>query len=437
MSAAAVPSGVAALDLDLATELAEALTDAELVDGIVGYERIAAWAAARQHALLAEFAGRPDAGPASGQARPWAGDEIALALTVSPGSAALRVARAVRLAGPLRATRDLLEAGSLDASRARLVADRTAALDEATAAAVQHRVLPRAPEQTWGQLDRALRRAVVALDPDGAEGRHRRARAERRVDVYPGDDGMATIWARITAPDAAASHEWITRLARGMDTDGDPSGDPRGIDARRADVLVALLTGRLVAHRAGQADAPAVRPVGADRPLVQVTVALSTLAGDDDEPGELDGHGPIPAHLARVIALDARAAWKRLLTDPESGVVLDVGRTAYRPPAALADLVRARDTTCRNPRCPRAARACELDHVVEWQDGGTTSEDNLCALCVRHHDLKERPGWQVVLHPDRTVEWTTPTGHHYRSRPHDHRVPASRARGWEDGAASP
>lgn len=305
----AAPSGVAALDLDLATELPEALTDAELVDGIVAYERIAAWAAARQHALLAEFAGRPDAGPASGQARPWAGDEIALALTVSPGSAALRVARAVRLAGPLRATRDLLEAGSLDASRARLVADRTAALDEAAAAAVQHRVLPRAPEQTWGQLDRALRRAVVALDPDGAEGRHRRARAERRVDVYPDDDGMATLWARITAPDAAASHEWITRLARGMDTDGDPSGDPRGIGARRADVLVALLTGRLVAHRAGQPDAPAVRPVGADRPLVQVTVALSTLAGDDDEPGELDGHGPIPAHLAREIALDARAAW--------------------------------------------------------------------------------------------------------------------------------
>lgn len=118
-------------------------------------------------------------------------------------------------------------------------------------------------------------------------------------------------------------------------------------------------------------------------------------------------------------------------------MALDVGRTAYRPPAALADLVRARDTFCRNPRCPRAARACELDHVVEWQDGGTTSEDNLCALCVRHHDLKERPGWQVVLHPDRTVEWTTPTGHRYRSRPHDHRVPASRARGWEDGAASP
>jgi hypothetical protein len=29
----------------------------------------------------------------------------------------------------------------------------------------------------------------------------------------------------------------------------------------------------------------------------------------------------------------------------------------------------------------------------------------------------------VLLHPDRTLEWITPTGHRYRSRPVDHRPP--------------
>lgn len=67
--------------------------------------------------------------------------------------------------------------------------------------------------------------------------------------------------------------------------------------------------------------------------------------------------------------------------------------------------------------------ACELDHVNPWSRGGGTNEDNLCALCERHHDLKEQHGWQVVLHDDRTVEWITPTGHRYRGHPVEHPIP--------------
>ncbi len=90
----------------------------------------------------------------------------------------------------------------------------------------------------------------------------------------------------------------------------------------------------------------------------------------------------------------------------------------------MAAFVRARDGECRHPTCRRTATACELDHVQEWQHGGCTAEDNLCALCARHHDLKEHHGWHVVLHDDRSVEWTTPTGHSYTSAPVDHRIPA-------------
>lgn len=426
-----VPSGFFALELDLATESPAVLTDAELVDAMVGWDRLAAWAVARQYAVLAEFARRPGDGSIrpstrAAPAREWAADEVALAVTVSPGSARVRLAYAARLDGPLSATRDLLRSGRIDPSRARLICDRTAVLDDVAAAAVQDRVLPRAPGMTWAQLDAALRRAVLAVDTEGAVARHRRARAARRVEVFAGEDGMATLWARLSAVDAAASFAWVTRLARGMDTAGDPVGDPRGIDARRADVLTALLTGNLVyTHTAdpgaGGAGVVQAKPVGAARPLVHVTVALTTLRGVDDAPGELAGYGPIPAHMARDVAMDATAVWRRLRTDPDSGALLDHGRTVYRPPAALAEFVRARDQACRNPRCTRAARGCELDHVTEWHDHGDTAEHNLCALCVRHHDLKEQPGWRVRLHPDRRVEWITPTGHRYWSRPHDHR----------------
>uniref|UniRef100_UPI002607F88B HNH endonuclease signature motif containing protein n=1 Tax=Pseudonocardia sp. TaxID=60912 RepID=UPI002607F88B len=125
------------------------------------------------------------------------------------------------------------------------------------------------------------------------------------------------------------------------------------------------------------------------------------------------------AHLARDIATDS--VWRRLLVDPASGTLLDYGRTVYRPPAGLADFVRGRDVTCRTPGCRRNAATCELDHVTPWNTGGPTDEANLCTLCTAHHHMKEHPGWQVVLHPDRRVEWITPTGHRYWTQPHDYR----------------
>jgi hypothetical protein len=414
------PSGMFGLEMELACAEPAALTDAELVDASIGFERLVAWAAARQHAVLAEFGRRGGDGTirapsAAVPAREWAADEVAMALTVSRGSGAVRLAQAARLDGPLRATRDLLQTGEIDVPRARLIVDRCAVLDDAKAALVQERVLARAPEQTWRQLDSALRRAILAVDPDGAAERHQAAKKERRVDVFAEDDGMATLWARMTAPDAAASFEWLTRLARGMGAD-----DERTMDQRRADLLAAALTGKLVIRDATATDTLSTTPVTPGKPLITVLVPLSTLTGADDETCEITGYGPIPAHLARDIASDA--VWKRLVTDPLSGAVLDVGRTSYRPPAALADFVRARDVECRHPRCHRAAAACELDHVIPWNPDGTTSEANLAALCTAHHDLKERPGWQVTLHPDRSMEWTTPTGHRYRSEPHDHRT---------------
>ena len=102
-------------------------------------------------------------------------------------------------------------------------------------------MLPQAPEQTLAQLRAALARAVLAVDPDGAADRHTEARKDRRVYVQPEADGMGSLWALLTASDAAGAYEWLTRLARGLGAD-----DPRSMDARRADLLAALLNGRLV-----------------------------------------------------------------------------------------------------------------------------------------------------------------------------------------------
>ena len=116
---------------------------------------------------------------------------------------------------------------------------------------------------------------------------------------------------------------------------------------------------------------------------------------------------PVPAMTAWALA--AGGTWRRLVTDPVSGVVLDVGRTRYRPPTGLADLVRARDRACVFPTCQIPAERCDLDHLTAWGQGGTTSLDNLATLCEAHHRLKHTPGWALTR--DQTsgdLSWHTP-----------------------------
>lgn len=155
------------------------------------------------------------------------------------------------------------------------------------------------------------------------------------------------------------------------------------------------------------------------RPAIQVTVALSTLLGCDDEPGQLAGHGPIPASVARRIAADETGTWRRLVSDPLTGQLLDYGRTTYRPPRDLAEFVMARDQICAFPHCSRPAHHCHLDHRVPYAVGGETSPGNVGTLCERHHICKHRAGWQLHREPDGSNAWTSPTKHRYRSRPPD------------------
>jgi hypothetical protein len=103
------------------------------------------------------------------------------------------------------------------------------------------------------------------------------------------------------------------------------------------------------------------------RPQINVSVALSTLLGTDEQPGELDGHGPIPADLARRLAADPSGTWRRLVTD-ELGHLVDYGRTTYEPPTDLAQFVIARDRTCRAPGCERPAATSADQTVHERQE---------------------------------------------------------------------
>ena len=95
---------------------------------------------------------------------------------------------------------------------------------------------------------------------------------------------------------------------------------------------------------------------------VEITVPISTLLGLDQQPGHLHGYGPITADVARRIA--TKGTWRRLLTDPVTGTLLDYGTTRYTrrptwsitstpviaPAASRRALIQPRPATSTTPR---------------------------------------------------------------------------------------
>ncbi len=333
--------------------------------------------------------GDEDGGPYS----EFLADELAAELGQSPRTASDRLARAWDIAHQVPDALDALTSGQLDYPRLLALHDVTQALSGGQRATVETQMLAGSRLKSPSQWRRKLHRMVARIDPDAAARRRREAHAQRGVTVRPLEDGMGLLSATLTAQDAHAIFERIDRIAK---ADARADGDRRPIDARRADVLAALVLGNR-------------------RELVkveiQVIAAVGTLAGLDDNPAELVGHGPIPATVGRTLAADAN--WRRVLTDPETGTVLDLGHRRI-PTPALARLIRHRDTRCVFPGCGMPATCCDIDHTVAHATGGRTALDNLGLLCRHHHSAKHRGGWTLGQPEPGIFIWTSPTSRIHR-----------------------
>jgi len=393
--------------------------------------------------------------------------ETATTLHLGEHAAGHLTDHAVTLADKAPATLTALRDGRLSWTHATAITKHLADLTPEEAAAVERSVLAAVLDVNTGtvsctpaQVSRKTARARETAHPTPADVRHTEATQQRAVFLDDGHDGMAWLVAHLPAPLAHAAYDRLTRTARQL-TDSTPgrditvSSEQRTLAQARADILAALLLddGTLDRDTPSATGADTRIPEGdpvdsapadkgpADttrfessqherstlvnlarsiRPQVTVTVPVLTLLGITDAPAVLDGHVPVDAETARQLTALAPSL-RRILTHPETGTVLSVGRTTYTVPADLKALVRERDATCRFPGCTHPAARADLDHTTAWTHGGTTSASNLAALCRRHHVLKHQTRWQVTpgQTTDRggTLEWTSPTGRRHVTRP--------------------
>ena len=445
----AAPPGIATLTGLIAIDPLT-LSPSARVDYLAALERQTSWLQAAMQRAIVAVAGI-EATIAEG---PFGGvdeserEDVSSALRLSAGTAQMRIDVARTLVNHLPQTCSALATGEISPAHATVIAKETASairdgLSEFAVFSIEERAISYAEFHTPSQVAQQVRTAIAKFAPETFEEVVEKARDSRRVSCYNDIDGMSTVVAILPAEDAQTVMKAIeafivksdrldlhkagdemtkkdSRSANGApdqmaekdsrSANGAPDQmagkDSRSADMKRADALTAI---------AGFALASKVDDVALHRrPItINVTIDLPTLLGLSENPGQLAGYGAIPASVARALASDGK--WRRFITDPQTGVLLDYGRQMYEPPQGLIDFLIARDRTCRFPGCRRSAALSDLDHAQSWDDGGTTSLDNLGALCRRHHLLKTHGGWSIESRADGSCTWTSPLGKIYQT----------------------
>jgi hypothetical protein len=263
---------------------------------------------------------------------------------------------------------------------------------------------------------RVVRKTMAKLDTRTAEEKTKARRPRIGVRCLPQPDGLITIAATMPAADGIAM---ATELNRRADAAKTPD-DERTHGERQIDELLGAMFGRSSTEQ--PAPSTDVVPTSSVRPSrrveLQVVIDWRSLLGLRDDPAELIGYGSIAATDARAMLAQPGTVLRRLVTDPETGVLLDYGTSRYRPDAHLSGLTKTRDVTCRYPGCTRNAVYCDDEHCEAFPKG-PTSAGNVCQLCRTHHRRKTTGRFSYSRPDPATGEtvWTTPLGFTYAQDP--------------------
>ncbi len=294
-------------------------------------------------------------------------------------------------------------------------------------------LLDHAEQLPFRDFSQCVERFVARADEDGAHDarddsiEHRDAYVHHlghAVDISAsGGDGLTTaelitIHQRFTEAEYRADVD-ARRAEFGDSADRHPL--PRTARQRRFDALVAIFRRGAAAEGLGSTSDPLVNVVidaGTwARVLAESGLApITTLTGRAVDPFTglsratelLDDLVASPEQLADVrcetsngVALHShdvlRAALaghvRRVIVDA-GGVVVDLGRRQRLFSGSARDAARVLFVRCEHPGCELPADLCEIDHVVEWVDGGSTHQANARVLCSSHNTDKTRRRWR-------------------------------------------
>ncbi|HEX2578510.1 MAG TPA: DUF222 domain-containing protein [Aquihabitans sp.] len=344
----------------------------------------------------------------------------------SPATARRDVRRARRLR-TMPLTRAAFEAGKLSVDHVDVLCGANRPPLEALFARDEALLVSYAKELGYDDFQRVVRHWEDCGDDATADDRAERGHAERHLRAAPTLHGDVDVQGRIDPIGGGIFTTELERLERGLfEADW---ADARAIhgDAvqlhhlarttvqRRADALVEMATrsaampadakqGRvlltvLVDYRTFIDHVCGLGP-GTDQRLTRPATPPPWAATPPDGPDDARARQPFedrmcelsngtvltPSQVASILDL---ADVERIVFGPGSRVI-DVGIRTRCFTGATRRAVEVRDRHCAFPGCREPAERCQVDHVVEYTDGGLTVQDNGRLLCPVHN--RQRPG---------------------------------------------
>ncbi|GAA1768318.1 HNH endonuclease signature motif containing protein [Nocardioides hankookensis] len=314
--------------------------------------------------------------------------DFALSLGLSTDAGRTLLGDAVEIRHRLPRLWDRVVAGEVRVWKARKVSQATRCLPPEGAAYVDRHLARVAHSCSYAQIEKAVDKARAALDPAAVEA-ERLARSDERYFRIRTDelttDGLVHVDGLLDLPAALALESAISERAHDL-LDTDPT---LPIDHRRA----------MAAGMLGSADH-----------ATEIVIYAHTRP---------DGHELVDVVNTRsIVTTDELVEWcslagARVTLRPVIDLAAELTTDRYAPTPRQHEQAILLNPTCVFPHCSRPSRGCDLDHIVPWPLGPTTSA-NLAPLCRGHHRLKTHGGWSYVRTGTTDFLWTSPSGRHLR-----------------------
>ena len=279
-----------------------------------------------------------------------------------------------------------------------------AAFVDAQVAAFAHRIGVAA-------LERLVLEAIARFMPEKAAEDAEAAAERRHFDIdhtTVSFDGTVRVEGELDIADALDLDDAVARGAETLRV----AGSAESLDVRRSMALGEMARHQLALELASCSSRWCHHQEKPRQVVLYVHLSEDAINGGDG------------CHLARVenrrhvVTADQVRTW---CANPDTEVVvkpvIDLAEhihvNEYAVPERLQEQVDLRDHTCVFPWCTRPARKADHDHVIPYEQGGTTSSDNIAPLCRRHHRLKTHATWRYTMIELGTFLWTSPHGYQF------------------------
>lgn len=279
-----------------------------------------------------------------------------------------------------------------------------------------------APDCSPALFRARARRLADRLAPVDPAAEHTAARRARTMVVETCEAGMSWVHLLTATTDAIAIKRRLTATAKHVQHN---VRDGRTRDQVRADLATAWLRGT------GTPTAVTTKvyvtvPLDQLTPEAQRTVRqdLPVPAGAPDlnQTARLDTGDTIDKTTAIRLLLEA-GSFTRIITDPVTGVILDMDRTARTATRQQREWLLHTHATCTRDGCSHPAAESDIDHWDAFHGPGRGPTDlrNLHPFCAPDNQAKEKTRYQYRRRDDGTVQLISPTGYATRRPRHGER----------------